>query len=274
MLSSAFSIRERNRLAHELANIGSLAGVAVMEVFNSDFETREKADSSPVSDADERAEEIILEHLAKLLPDVPVIAEEQAAANGIASKSPGPAMLLVDPVDGTREFVNRKRDFTVNIGLIYEGQPVAGCVYAPAHNEMYLAGAQAWRCSSLTPGQLIQAGSASDISTRPYPEEGLTAVVSSSHLTEASTKFLAKLNIADRKAYGSSLKFCRIASGEADVYPRWGPTMEWDTAAAHAVLNAAGGQVLTPEGTPLTYSKYADGFRNGAFIAWGGPPLA
>ncbi len=268
------SADERNRLALLFAEICSQAGVAVMDVYNSDFETRSKSDSSPVSDADERAEEIILQRLASELSGVPVLAEEQAEADGLNHRRPGDLFLLVDPVDGTREFVNRKKDFTINIGLISKGEPLAGCVFAPAHQTLFAGGTEAHIWRDLSPGDSVASETGQIISTRAYPHNGLTAVVSSSHLDENTTRFLENLSIAERVSFGSSLKFCRIAEGAADIYPRWGPTMEWDTAAGHAVLNAAGGCVQRPDGSPLTYGRHEDGFRNGPFIAWGGAPVA
>lgn len=273
MSSSAVSDSERERIALLFAAIASDAGVAVMEVYNTDFIARKKADSSPVSDADERAEEIILGRLEKELPGVPVLAEEQAAEAGLAHRRPGELFILVDPVDGTREFVNKKRDFTVNLGLISRATPVAGCVFAPAHQQMFIGGTSAGMRNNFAPGSAVNADEFTDITTRAYPDNGLTAVVSSSHLSPETTEFLDQIEIAERVSFGSSLKICRIAAGEADIYPRFGPTMEWDTAAGHAVLSAAGGSILTPEGPPLTYGKLADEFRNGPFIAWGRDPV-
>jgi 3'(2'), 5'-bisphosphate nucleotidase len=241
-----------------------------MEVYDSKFETRTKADYSPVSDADERAEEIILARLDAELPGVPVLAEERAAREGLGEKV-ADAFLLVDPVDGTKEFVQRKGDFTVNIALIAGGRPVAGCVFAPARRELYFGGANAWGVEDFAPGS--KAGEGRVLKTRDYPVEGLTAITSSSHLNDETKKFLARHRIFSSTGIGSSLKFCWVASGRADVYPRWGPTMEWDTAAGHAVLEAAGGAVLTPDGAPFLYGKGAVGFRNGPFVAWGRQPL-
>lgn len=255
-----------DQLARLFGAIASEAGAAVMKVYNSDFETRTKADYSPVSDADEQAEEIILARLDEALPGVPVLAEERAAREGVGDHAPD-TFLLVDPVDGTKEFVQRKGDFTVNIALISAGRPVAGAVFAPARREMYLGGGEARELIDFAPGQALCEGRL--LTTRSYPAEGLTAVTSSSHLDEATRAFLRKHPIAAQTGIGSSLKFCLLAAARADVYPRWGPTMEWDTAAGHAVLQAAGGQVLTPEGAPLTYGKWSEGFRNGPFIAWG-----
>jgi 3'(2'), 5'-bisphosphate nucleotidase len=264
------STTERDRLARVFAAIASDAGVAVMEVYESDFETRTKADRSPVSDADERAEEIILARLETELPGVPVLAEERAAREGLAGRI-ADAFLLVDPVDGTREFVQRKGDFTVNIALIVSGAPVAGCVYAPARREMYFGGAATRFIEGFAPGSPLVDGRA--LRTRSYPAGGLTAITSSSHLNEETKKFLARHKVSSSTAIGSSLKFCWVAAGKADVYPRWGPTMEWDTAAGHAVLQAAGGGVLQPDGAPFLYGKADKGFVNGPFVAWGGQPL-
>lgn len=257
---------EREELARLFGAIASEAGVKVMEVYDSDFEHRTKADYSPVSDADERAEEVILARLQAELPGAPVLAEERASREGMGSEV-GDTFLLVDPVDGTKEFISRKGDFTVNIALICGGAPVAGAVYAPARQEMYIGGATAELSEGLAPGGMPGAGR--KLATRAYPAEGLTAITSSSHLDERTKAFLAARKIASQTGIGSSLKFCWVACGKADVYPRWGPTMEWDTAAGHAVLVAAGGQVTRPDGTPLAYGKAADGFRNGPFVAWG-----
>jgi len=267
---TSYSPAERDRLARVFAAIASDAGVAVMDVYQSDFETRIKADRSPVSDADEKAEEIILARLASELPGVAVLAEERVAREGLGAAIAGD-FLLVDPVDGTKEFIQRKGDFTVNIALISGAKPVAGCVYAPARKEMYFGGASARLIEAFDPGSRVDDGRA--LMTRDYPGDGLVAITSSSHLNDETRKFLARHRIASQTAIGSSLKFCWVAAGKADVYPRWGPTMEWDTAAGHAVLDAAGGTVTRPDGSPLKYGKGAEGFENGPFVAWGKHPL-
>lgn len=261
---------ERDQLAWLFAAIASDAGVVVMDVYNSDFQTRTKADYSPVSDADERAEEIILARLEAALPGVPVLAEERAAREGLG-KTIADAFLLVDPVDGTKEFVQRKGDFTVNIALVCGGKPVAGCVYAPARREMYFGGATAHMVETFAPGEALREGR--PLRTRTYPADGLTAITSSSHLDERTKTFLDQRKIYTRMGIGSSLKFCWLAAGKADVYPRWGPTMEWDTAAGHAILDAAGGCMLKPDGSPFTYGNGAEGFKNGPFVAWGREPV-
>lgn len=263
---------EREDLARLFAAIASEAGVKVMEVYNSDFEHRTKADYSPVSDADERAEEVILARLEEALPGVPVLAEERASRDGVGvGGKEWDAFLLVDPVDGTREFINRRGDFTVNIALICHGAPIAGAVYAPARKEMYFGGAHAQLIENFAPGEALRTGVT--LTTRAYPAEGLTAITSASHLDDQTKAFVAARNIAAQTAIGSSLKFCWVAAGKADVYPRFGPTMEWDTAAGHAVLAAAGGRVIRPDGAPFRYCKGAEGFRNGPFIAWGREPV-
>ena len=216
------------------------------------------ADGSPVTEADEAAEAIILRRLADVMPDVQVVAEECAAKGVIPDV--GRRFILVDPLDGTKEFLNRNGEFTVNIALIEDGKPVAGCVFAPAVNALYAGGDTAWR---------VQDGVQEAISTRAYPAEGLTALCSRSHPDAKSEAFLAGYSIADRREAGSSLKFCRVAEGVADVYPRFGPTMEWDVAAGHAVLSAAGGHVLMPDGEDFRYGKSDACFRNVAFVAWG-----
>jgi 3'(2'), 5'-bisphosphate nucleotidase len=261
---------EREDLARLFASIASEAGVRVMEVYNSDFEHRTKADYSPVSDADERAEEVILARLEEALPGVPVLAEERASRDGVGIAE-WDSFLLVDPVDGTREFINRRGDFTVNIALICHGMPLAGVVYAPARKEMYFGGATAQFIDNFAPGETLR--ESVTLSTRAYPVEGLTAITSASHLDEQTKAFVAARRVAGQVAIGSSLKFCWVAAGKADVYPRFGPTMEWDTAAGHAVLSAAGGRVIRPDGSPFRYCKGAEGFRNGPFIAWGREPV-
>lgn len=256
----------RTALALHLAAIASRAGAVIMSVYASDFAMRVKADSSPVSEADERAEAVILAGLAALDPAIPVLAEERAAAEGVHDV--GRRFFCVDPLDGTRQFASRDGEFTVNIALIEDGVPVVGCVYAPAFGRMWIGGDVA-ACADIAPGAAVAAASFRPIRTRRPPADGLTAFVSRSHLDAETRAFVAGLRLAARVEIGSSLKFCRIAEGAADIYPRFGPTMEWDTAAAHAVLAAAGGAVLCPDGAPFLYGKAGAGYRNGPFIALG-----
>jgi 3'(2'),5'-bisphosphate nucleotidase len=248
-----------------LARVALAAGREIMNVYVSDFAARTKTDLTPVTEADEAAEKIILAELAAFDAETPVVSEEAASAGRI----PGVArrFYLVDPLDGTKEFINRNGEFTVNIGLIENGKPAAGVVYAPALERMFLGevGRGAWQ------GSVPLDGAAEAVAWQPIhtrqPKGGLTVVASRSHRDAKTDEWLKSCNVKDFKAAGSSLKFCLVANGEADLYPRFGPTMEWDTAAGHAVLAAAGGKVSREDGTPLSYGKSGDSFRNPAFIA-------
>jgi 3'(2'), 5'-bisphosphate nucleotidase len=262
------SLPPTDALARRLAELCSAAGAVVMEVYATDFEARAKGDSSPVTEADERAEALLHAALADLLPGVTVVAEEAVAAGGLPEV---PAeFLLVDPLDGTREFLSRNGDFTVNVALVREGAVVCGAVHAPARSLSWYGGERAVRAACEPGGPLVDER---PVATREYPAGGLVAVASKSHLDDETAAFLDRLPLADRRSAGSSLKLCLVATGEADVYPRFGPTMEWDIAAGHAVLQAAGGQVLTPDGAPFRYGKVETGLRNGPFVAWGRAPL-
>jgi len=259
-------ITNRDAVALEFARICSVASLAIMEVYNSGFKVRGKDDRSPVTDADERAEAIILAELERCFADIPVLAEESFAA-GVRPQVED-VFILVDPVDGTKEFINKNGEFTVNIALIENCRPVAGCVYAPAIETVYIGGHQALT-GALRPGQPVKLSELEEMRIRPSGDT-LTAVMSRSHADEKTLNFVEKLGVSERVSAGSSLKFCLVASGRADVYPRFGPTMEWDTGAGHAVLTAAGGRVTTPEGEAFLYAKQGTGYLNGSFIAWGG----
>jgi 3'(2'), 5'-bisphosphate nucleotidase len=242
------------------------AGRAALDIYRAGFTVTQKADQSPVTAADHASEKIILEELARVAPGVPVVAEESVAAGSIPQVRE--EFFLVDPLDGTKEFIHRRGEFTVNIALIRHGAPALGIVYAPVGGMLYVgsvAGARAFRCpcaaDAATPGRREA------LRVRPVPAEGITAVVSRSHSTPETDAYLRQYTVSNRVSVGSSLKFCLVAAGEADLYPRLGPTMEWDTAAGHAVLAAAGGQVLAPGGKPLVYGK--PDFRNSFFIASG-----
>ena len=241
-----------------LVRIVRAAGEVVMRHYEAGCETRVKPDRSPVTDADEEAEKLILAELALAFPDVPVVAEEEAAAGRISQV--GMRFFLVDPVDGTKEFVKRGGEFTVNIGEIVNGEPASGVVLAPAIGRLFLgaAGEGAFELSR---------GAMRDIACRAPAPDGLVAVSSRSHPDAKTDELLKTLPIKGHTNAGSSLKFCLVAAGEADIYPRAGETMEWDTAAGHGVLRAAGGTVTNWDGTPFLYGK--PGFRNGAFIARG-----
>lgn len=258
------------RLLDALAELSVEAGRAILDVYEGGaIEARAKDDRSPVTDADERAEAILIAGLDKLMPGVPVIAEEASSRDGVRSDAP-PAFLLVDPLDGTREFLAKNGEFTVNVGYVENGEPVLGCVFAPALGALWIGstalGAKAARAGLR---EIPNSDAYKPIAARPAADAALCAVASRSHSDPTTEEFLSTLNVASRRSAGSSLKFCLVAEGEADVYPRFGPTMEWDTAAGHAVLAAAGGAVLKPDGSPFGYGKAEDGFRNGPFVAWG-----
>jgi 3'(2'), 5'-bisphosphate nucleotidase len=257
-------------LLPEIVAAARRAGDAILAVYRTDFDVERKADESPVTQADLDAERIILEVLRRLTPDIPVVAEEEVSAG--RTPDVGDRFWLVDPLDGTREFISRNGEFTVNIALVEGKDPVAGCVYVPALNALYLAGEGAYR-ASVEPGELPPAlTTMQKLATKPYPAEGLRAMASRSHLDAESEALLRRLPVVSWKPAGSSLKFCLIAQGDGDVYPRLAPTMEWDTAAGQAVLTAAGGCVIGRDGAPLRYGK--EGFRNTGFVAWGRAPLA
>jgi len=242
------------------------AGRAAHRIYQGAFAVQTKADDSPVTAADQLAEEIILRHLARQAPAVPVVAEEQVAAGHVPAVAD--EFFLVDPLDGTKEFVQRRGEFTVNIALIRHAAPVLGVVYAPATGQLFAGdvGAASAGRATLDPHDPVAAGLI-PIRVRDLPTAGVTAVASRSHRTPQTDAYLSHYTVADLVAVGSSLKFCLVAAGEADLYPRLGPTMEWDTAAGHAVLAAAGGRVLGPDALPLAYGKPQ--FRNPWFVASG-----
>jgi 3'(2'), 5'-bisphosphate nucleotidase len=254
-----------DRLLDDLAEAAREAGQAILEIVRRGFEAESKRDSSPVTEADRAAELIILAALAKSAPGVPVIAEEEVAAGRIPNH--GDTFFLVDPLDGTKEFVRGGDDYTVNVALIERHRPTLGVVYAPATGRMHggWTGSGTW---------LDEGRGRTTIATRARADR-LTAVASKSHLNQATIDYLGEAaGTCDYVAVGSSLKFCIVAEGQADIYPRASPTSEWDTAAGHAVLLAAGGLVDGPDGQPLSYGKRA--FLNRGFVAtsgWKPPPL-
>ena len=258
------SAGDRNRLIQALLPVMASAGNCILEIYGTDFTVRGKADSSPVTMADEAAEAIILAALRKLTPDIPVIAEEQASAGHIPQI--GEYFWLVDPLDGTKEFISRNGEFTVNIGLIEQNRPVLGLVLAPAMGRIYFGALGAGAFTSSFDGTKIDS-TFEAIHARIAPDSGAIALASRSHRDAATEALITAEGIDDFKAAGSSLKFCLLACGEADFYPRTGPTMEWDTAAGHAVLVAAGGQMHNLDGNEFTYGKL--GFKNPGFVARG-----
>src|SRR5436190_2909612 len=240
-----------------------------MAIYAPALKVASKANGSPVSEAAHAAQLIILDALKRLLPDLPVVAEESFDVG--AHTAAAEHFVLVDPLDGTREFIAGSAVFTVNIALIENGQPVVGCVYAPALGQICLAGTESFT-ATIAPGDPLPSFAAMQkLATAVYPSDGLRAMASRSHLDAESEALLKKLPVQSWKAAGSSLKFCMIAQGDGDIYPRLAPTMEWDTAAGHAVLTAAGGCVNGRDGSPLSYGK--SGFRNNGFVAWGRKPL-
>ncbi len=265
------SLVERG-VVQTMADLAVAAGAEISRLMQKGFETRAKADSSPVTICDEAAEKIIVAELNARFPEMPVVAEEAAAA-GFAPAC-GEVFFLVDPLDGTKEFIAGKPDFTVNIALVCQGAPIAGAVYAPAMGALWVGQRLGGICraarADVAPGQRAPAfESMQVIGARLAPEAGLVALVSRSHSSPQVEDFLSRLPVAGRRDMGSSLKFCLLAEGEADVYPRLSPTMEWDTAAGDAVLRAAGGMTCDESGAPLRYGKCGDSFRNPSFIAWG-----
>jgi 3'(2'), 5'-bisphosphate nucleotidase len=241
------------------------AGAEILRIRDQGADVRSKEDASPVTDADEAGERIILAVLKAATPDIPIVAEESAAA-GQMPDSVGSRFWLVDPLDGTKEFIRGQADFTVNIGLIDERRPVMGVVYAPARGDLYFVGApnQAFMRTRQPGGTWT---TDRHIHVRTQRPDGLAVVASKSHRNQETNDFIAKLEVKTLVSAGSSLKFCLVATGDADVYPRLGPTMEWDTAAGDAVLRAAGGTVSTIDGKPFLYAK--PDFRNGFFVARG-----
>lgn len=252
-------VAELKTLHAALLGIVRDAGKCVMDVYATDFEVTDKSDNSPVTQADKKADEVIVARLKALTPDIFIVSEESTEAG--QRPADGAPFWLVDPLDGTKEFINRNGEFTVNIALIENGQPVLGVVLAPALGRLFsgIAGVGAW---------LEDAGGAREIRCRVPPTEGLTVVASRSHGDAAALDaYLAGRKVADLRNAGSSLKICLVAAGEADVYPRLGRTMEWDIAAGHAVLVAAGGHIEQVDGSPFSYGK--PDFANPHFAAWG-----
>src|SRR5580658_8054058 len=248
-------------LSAELADIVAEAGRLILPLWKSELVVSAKADQSPVTEADRRGEALILEGLARLFPGVPVISEEGASEFGTPDAI-GPRFFLVDPLDGTKAFVRGDPHFTVNIALIEDGRPVAAAVGAPASGEL-------WR----THGGVVEKrhgdGPFEPIRPRAWPQGAALALISHTMKVETADELARQYGFHLREPMDSSIKFCRIAEGAADIYPRHGPTMEWDTAAGHAVLICAGGQVTTPDGAPFVYGKANEGFKNGWFVARG-----
>ena len=236
------------------------AGEAIMAVYAEDFDVRQKLDKTPVTEADLAAERVIVEILQTAFPDIPIVSEELVDAEGLPPAAS--RFWVVDPLDGTREFVAKNGEFSVCIGLVEDGRPVLGVLHGPAVGLTYAANGPG------TATRQCRGGTFEPIRAREASPDGFVVVHSRSHENSRRVgEFLQNFSVLERRKCGSALKFGLIAAGEADLYPRFGTTMEWDTAAGQAILEAAGGRVETITGTPLTYGK--PGLKNDGFIAWG-----
>ncbi|AXC48715.1 3'(2'),5'-bisphosphate nucleotidase [Paracoccus suum] len=252
------------RLTTEMRRLALEAGARIMEIYEGpDFDVRAKSDASPVTAADEAADALISAGLRAAFPDVALVTEEQAATHALT----GATFLIVDPLDGTKEFVQRRGDFTVNIAYVENGVPVRGVVYAPAKGRLFYTTAGGRSVEETGPFGAA-AGATRPIGVNPTPDNrALMVVASKSHRDQATDDYIGGYGVRDMTSAGSSLKFCLVATGEADLYPRLGRTMEWDTAAGDAVLRGAGGNVVRfDDHTPLAYGK--PGFENPFFIAY------
>ena len=254
-------------LCEQVKRLAVEAGDITLDYFDEGgVDSQQKEDGSPVTLADQHAEKVIIKGLNEMTPSVPVVGEESMAAGKKPDISKSDYFWLVDPLDGTKEFISGSGDFTVNIALIFNGEPVLGVVYAPYHGLLYagfgLGTATKW---------LEDTDIEKKILTRRAPVEGLTVVASKSHgKGEKLDKFLSDYKVKKLLKKGSSLKICAVAAGKADIYPRFGPTCEWDTAAADAILRSAGGLMTDTDGNPLVYGGRREGFLNPEFIAWSG----
>ncbi|MGG7645366.1 3'(2'),5'-bisphosphate nucleotidase CysQ [Rhodovulum sp. YNF3179] len=252
------------KLATTLRRVALDAGAKIMEIYEADdFEVRAKSDASPVTEADEAADALIFAALTEAFPGVLIVTEEQADSHARAAQD----FLIVDPLDGTKEFVKRRGDFTVNIAYVWDGVPVRGIVYAPARRRLFYTdadGRSVEETGSFTPGLH---GETHPLRVSTPDNDALMVVASKSHRDQATDDYIGRYEVRDMTSAGSSLKFCLVASGEADLYPRLGRTMEWDTAAGDAVLRGAGGAVVRfDDHAPLRYGK--PGYENPFFIAY------
>jgi len=258
-------------LLDELSFIVSRAGAAILAAQAGPLTVRSKADQSPVTMADQASEDVIAEGTASLLPGVAIVSEE-AVASCPPSDLPG-TFVLVDPLDGTREFIAGRDEFTINLAIVTDGSPRLGIVAAPARGLLWrgIQGRGAERLTLAVGTPVKEARERVAIYTRPWPSSGLTVAASRSHLDGQTAALLARLPQAQRIVAGSAIKFCQIAQGQADFYPRLSPTCEWDVGAGHAIVAAAGGLVLSPQGRALSYGHIASGLRVAGFMAWGDP---
>lgn len=261
-----FETASPDQAAIFMAEAALLTTTAIMELYAETASFSSKTDGSPVTLADERAEAIIIGTLRREAKPIPLVAEEAVAAGDMPEI--GRSFILIDPLDGTKEFISRNGEFTVNIALIRDGAPRAGAVLAPALGRLWFGGENAYVCDVTPGGALPKPNNWRALRTRSVGPQ-MVAVASRSHADLTTEEFLARLPVGERRRAGSSLKFCVLAEADADVYPRFAPTMEWDTAAGDAVLRAAGGVVLSTEGGPLRYGKVSEKLRNSGFVAWG-----
>jgi len=255
---------DHERLIPVLRRLALEAGAKIMEIYGADdFEVRAKADASPVTEADEAADALIAAGLREAFPEILVVTEEQAGTHAESAST----FLIVDPLDGTKEFVQRRGDFTVNIALVEDGVPTRGVVYAPAKGRLFYTDASGRSVEEAGPHDPAAPGAVRPLHVRAPDNGALMVVASKSHRDQATDDYIARYAVADMTSAGSSLKFCLVAAGEADLYPRLGRTMEWDTAAADAVLRGAGGRMVRFEDLgPFTYGK--PGYENPFFIAY------
>ena len=268
-----FAATDYKDFAPALMAASQRAGAAIMDIYKPDMAVTYKEDRSPVTEADSASEAILLAALAEAAPGIPVIAEEQAAANNLPETQS--TYFLVDPLDGTKEFLKLNGEFCISVGLASAGKAIFGLLFAPAKSLCYvtLAPGKAYRCA-LDPAHNPPARQSFDFQalTGEATRDAFTAIVSRSHLKQDTLTFLEGYGSPNRMSLGSALKFGALAAGEADVYPRHGPTNEWDTAGGQAILEATGGCVLTLDGKPLLYGKKDQRYKNPPFIAWRRPP--
>jgi 3'(2'), 5'-bisphosphate nucleotidase len=263
-MNETMGLDDHDAVALRLADMAIEAGNLLRQMESDAGQPRIKGNGTPTTAADLAAEELILSRLARAWPGVAVVAEE--TTNHAA---PGEHFFLVDPLDGTSDFIHGTGEYTVNIALVAGSRPVAGVVAAPALGRIWMAGTEA-QVGDLSPGKIMWR----PLHVRPAPTSGLIALMSRRHGDEASDACLSTLSIGTRRTASSAMKFCLIASGEADVYVRCGPTMEWDTAAGDHILSRAGGMVIGAGGGRLSYGREHDGYKNGPFAAVGDPALA
>lgn len=252
------------RLTLEMRRLALEAGDVIMAIYESpDFEVRAKSDASPVTAADEAADRLIAAGLRAAFPEVTLITEEQADSHALTAST----FLIVDPLDGTKEFIQRRGDFTVNIGYVENGVPLRGVVYAPAKGRLFYTTAEGTSVEETGPFDKARIGTQTPLRVSQPDNTALMVVASKSHRDQATDDYIARYKVRDMTSAGSSLKFCLVATGEADLYPRLGPTMEWDTAAGDAVLRSAGGLMVDlHDKTPFAYGK--SDWRNGFFLAY------